>query len=75
MLSRFGAQVRDLRRTAGLTQETVSEHSGLHVTYIAGIEAGKRNPTYLSIMALALGLGVTPESLFAERELTSPPVS
>ena len=55
---RFGDAVREIRREAGLTQEQLADRSGLHVTYIAGIETGRRNPSVRSIVALAEGLGV-----------------
>ena len=59
----FAARVRAERHDRKLTQEQVADRSGLHLTYIAGIESGRRNPTLLSIIAIAAGLGVTPKDL------------
>lgn len=49
---------RRLRESSGLTQQQVSDRSNLHVTYIARVEAGSRNPSLRSLVALARGLGV-----------------
>jgi transcriptional regulator with XRE-family HTH domain len=59
----LGQRVRDLRLRAGLTQEGLSDRSGLHVTYIAGIETGRRNPSLMSIVAVANGLGLAASEL------------
>lgn len=55
-LTRFGANVRDLREKAELTQERLSELSELDQTYISGIENGSRNPTILSAVRIAKAL-------------------
>ncbi|MDQ2986906.1 MAG: helix-turn-helix domain-containing protein [Armatimonadota bacterium] len=65
---RFGDAVRALRREAGLTQEQLADKTGLHVTYIAGIETGRRNPSLRSILALADGLGVAASELLRRME-------
>jgi transcriptional regulator with XRE-family HTH domain len=59
----FAARVKAERNERKLTQEQVADRSGLHLTYIAGIESGRRNPTLLSIVAIAAGLGVCPKDL------------
>jgi transcriptional regulator with XRE-family HTH domain len=59
----LGERVRELRRAAGLTQEALADRCGLHVTYIAGIESGRRNPSLNSITALARGLAVSASKL------------
>lgn len=62
---RLGDAVREFRREQGITQEQLSESSGLHVTYIAGIETGRRNPSLKSLVALANGLSVKVSELLA----------
>ena len=54
-----GAVVRRLRTQAGMTQEALEAASTLHVTYVRGIEAGRRNPSARVLWLLARGLGVS----------------
>jgi transcriptional regulator with XRE-family HTH domain len=61
----FAARLKALRSEKKLTQEQVADRSGLHLTYVAGIETARRNPTLLTILALAAGLGVTPSDLLS----------
>lgn len=60
---RLAAHMRSLRRRKGWSQERLAEETGLHRTYIAGIERGLRNPSLKNIVKIALALGVTPASL------------
>lgn len=59
----LGAQVRDLRRARGLTQEALAEKLGVTPRYLAGIERGERNLTLDSVDALAVQLGVPAATL------------
>ena len=59
----FGAAVRKLRQAIGISQEQLAEKTGIHRTYIGGIERGERNPTLLMIHRIAEALEVTPASL------------
>jgi transcriptional regulator with XRE-family HTH domain len=61
---RFGATVRSLRHSLGISQETLAERAGLHRTYIAEVESGKRNVSLKSIEKLARALQVSIDSLF-----------
>ncbi|HET8929220.1 MAG TPA: helix-turn-helix transcriptional regulator [Acidimicrobiales bacterium] len=63
----FGLRVRAIRLEAGLSQEQLAEHAGLHRTYVSSLERGQRNVGLDNILKLALALGVPPASLF-ERE-------
>lgn len=40
-----------------MTQEEFADRSGLHRTYISGIERGDRNPTIDIVFAIARALG------------------
>lgn len=61
---RLGQNVSRLRRERELSQEDFAFESGLHRTYISGIERGVRNPTVLVIQKLANALAVSPATLF-----------
>ena len=54
----LGLAVRELRARRGLSQEDLAHASGLHPTYISGIERGLRNPTWRSIGRLCDALQV-----------------
>lgn len=53
---RFGSKVRDLRIAQGMSQETLAQKSGLHRTYIGGIERGERNISLINIEKIAKAL-------------------
>ena len=55
--------MRRIRRKRGWSQEELAFESGLHRTYISGIERGARNPTVLVLGKLAEALGVSPDRL------------
>jgi transcriptional regulator with XRE-family HTH domain len=61
----FGDVVRKLRLERHLTQEKLAELSGLHRTYIGGLELGGRNIALINILRLATALGTEPEDLIA----------
>ena len=64
LLRAVGARVRDLRDAKGWTQEDLAERSGLDRSYIAGIEAGLRNPSMKAIARIARGFETTLSILF-----------
>jgi transcriptional regulator with XRE-family HTH domain len=58
-----GATIRDLRIRAGFSQELLAEKSGLHRTYIGGVERGERNISLENIVRVAHALKVKPSQL------------
>lgn len=62
----LGKNVRLLRETRNWSQEKLSEASGLHRTYISGIERGVRNPTIEIADQIAIALNVPVSDLFKE---------
>jgi transcriptional regulator with XRE-family HTH domain len=58
-----GGNTRRFRVARGLTQERLSELSGLTQQYISGLEQGRRNPTILTLFELAQALKTTPATL------------
>ena len=64
----LGLAVKELRARRGLSQEELAHASGLHPTYISGIERGLRNPTWRSLGRLSGALGVKLSDLAALAE-------
>jgi transcriptional regulator with XRE-family HTH domain len=60
----FGDTVRQIRRQKGLSQEDLAELSGLHRTYVGGIERGERNIGLVNVLRLAAALDALPGELF-----------
>ena len=60
---RFGKRVRELRLAAGLTQEKLAHDAAIDLTYLGGIERGRRNPTLLVIVRLSEALDLPPHAL------------
>ncbi|MFJ3464229.1 helix-turn-helix domain-containing protein [Achromobacter spanius] len=58
VLSHVAANLRRLRKQAGLSQSTLAEASGISRRMIAGLEAGSANVSLASLDKLAAPLGV-----------------
>ena len=63
ILKKFGHRVQKLRIEAGWSQEVFADQTGLHRTYISGIERGIRNPTLLIVQKIANALSLSPSEL------------
>jgi transcriptional regulator with XRE-family HTH domain len=59
----LGRTIRKLRRGRGVTIEALAEASGLHPTYLSGIERGRRNPTLKVLTAIAAALDIKTSEL------------
>jgi transcriptional regulator with XRE-family HTH domain len=59
---RFGGRLRELREGAGLTQKQLAEAACLTTDGLVKLEAGRRGPTWETVLALAAALGVTCEA-------------
>lgn len=68
ILRGFGRHLAQLRHDAGLTQEEVAERSGLHANYIGDLERGERNPTLITLLAVAKAFGISVSELTEELE-------
>lgn len=62
-LQTFAGNLRRVRAEAGLTQETLSERSGVDLASVGRIERGTRDPGIRTVARLASGLGCQPEDL------------
>src|SRR3989344_4096550 len=73
----FGQNITYWRKTKGYTQADLAKHSGLHRSFISGIEAGGRNVTLETISKIASALSVPIADLFSsatsELETTTTP--
>jgi transcriptional regulator with XRE-family HTH domain len=62
----FGANVRQHRLAAGLSQEGLSHRSGLAMSEISRLENGLRDPRLSTIVRLAAGLALPSAALLAQ---------
>lgn len=69
----FAAQLRDLRKEAGLSQEQLAHQAGVDRTFVGKLEHGKHQPSLAVVFALAHAVDKTPEDLIAlVRQRTAP---
>jgi transcriptional regulator with XRE-family HTH domain len=62
-----GANLNDLRKRKGVSQEALAFDCGLHRTYISGVERGIRNPTVVVLAKIAKALSVDTAELLRPR--------
>jgi transcriptional regulator with XRE-family HTH domain len=55
--------VRRLRTSTGLSQESRASLAGIHRTYLSSVERGERNLTIGNVFRIAEALGVDPREL------------
>ncbi|MFE8646169.1 helix-turn-helix domain-containing protein [Sphingomonas sp. NCPPB 2930] len=78
----LGKRIKELRLKHGLTQEELSERSGLFRTYMSRIESGLANPTLTILYRIAGAFAIDVRELFtpattseAVRVLSARPLS
>lgn len=64
----LGKRIQELRKQRGMSQERFALKIGMDRTYLASVEAGKRNVAIRNIKKIADGLGVTLSELFKNIE-------
>ena len=65
VLVQFGARVRALRQSKGLSQEAFAAQCGLDRTYISGIERGVRNISLQNIKIIAVAFDMSLSDLMS----------
>jgi len=60
----LGYLIRQLREIRSISQQKLSEISGLSQSFLSSIENGQKSPTIRSLTKLALALNVSPDELF-----------
>ena len=63
LLKKLGENIRHYRLAKGFSQERLAEVTGLHRTYVGGVERGERNISLLNLARLAKVLGVSLSNL------------
>lgn len=61
-----GGNVRRWRLERGLTQEQLAFEAQIDLTYLGGIERGRRNPSLLVLARLAEALSTVPAELVSK---------
>ena len=64
----FGAALRRVRLSAGMSQERLGLEAGVQRNFISLIETGQNQPTITTIAKLARALGMRASELVAEAE-------
>jgi len=59
----FGATLRAVRRSRGLTQEEIAERADFDPTYASLLERGLRTPTLVVLLKLAEAMQIEPAEL------------
>lgn len=54
----LGTVIREKREAQELTQHELAERANVDRNYIGMVERGERNPSYLSLIKIAAGLGM-----------------
>lgn len=62
----FGLRVQQLRKESGMSQEKFALSIDIDRTYLASVEAGKRNISLCNIEKIANGFGISLSTLFKE---------
>ncbi|MDD5688144.1 MAG: helix-turn-helix transcriptional regulator [Elusimicrobia bacterium] len=64
----IGSRIKEFRRQRELIQEELADKSGLHPTFIAHIEGGRKVCSIKSLQKIASALNVPVDSLLRQKE-------
>lgn len=73
LLHRLGGTIRRYRQQRHLVQVRLAAQTGLHPTYISGIEQGHRNVSVLSLVCIADALALSVSQLLAPLDTSQHP--
>lgn len=62
----LGLKIRRLREERSLSQEELAHRAAIHVTYLSGLENGKRNPSLMVLARVAAALDMRLGAVMAE---------
>ena len=71
LLRAFGEEIRARRAARDMSQEKLAERAGLHRNFIGLVERGQRNPTLLTMAAIAAALKTAVSELLVAAERRS----
>ena len=69
----LGARIKELRKAAGLSQETVAERVGIDAKHLSRLEVGGSYPSLDTLERLAQVFGVDLKDCFEFAHLDEPP--
>ena len=69
----IGENIRVRRIAAKLSQEALAAMAGVEQSYLSGLEAGRRNPTAVTLWHVAKALEIKPGALFDPPPTEAPP--
>ena len=61
---RFARRLKKLRQERGMTQQELSDASGLSIGFVRSIEQGVHAPSFESLVSISNALGTTVAELF-----------
>jgi XRE family transcriptional regulator, aerobic/anaerobic benzoate catabolism transcriptional regulator len=67
-LKRLGKRIREWRAQRGMTRRLLVQHSNVSERFLAQLEFGQGNPSFIVLRHIAAALGTQVEELVAERE-------
>ena len=59
-----GSRIKELRHKLGISQEELADRAGVHRTYIASLEVGKRNVSIIALEKIVNALEVSLSEFF-----------
>jgi len=62
----FGAVLRQLRESKGLSQEELADQCGIHRTYVSQLERGLKSPTLRLVWQICVSLEINLLSLITD---------